>query len=504
MSLSMPVGEFFENSEIFVTGGSGVVGKALIEKLLRSCNVRRIYVLMRTRHHLGAEERLQKMRKAHIFHVLRKERPEQLDKLVAISGDVSLPGLGLDQAAKELMSEVTFVYHCAATVRFDEPLRKALRLNVGGTLEAIKFAQTLKNLRMFMHVSTFFSNPYLERVEPKHYSSPMDWRTCLRLVDKIQDDDLLDALTRNVHSRIIVGFPNTYTFTKNLAESLINDYREQLPVVVYRPSIVLFAVNDPSPGFAPSLMGAMGLFSLVGTGILKTVYLGKNIHLDITPQDIGIKSMLCYTQSAYNSYHQSDPPKDLLVFQCSSRTHIPHTFTEMAEQMDNLSLWEAMPFQKSLLLPGCHYTDKRWLYQFLVFTKQILPALLVDMLLSLCGRKPVVLGIVRKAYLTLEVMKPFMFNNYLSPGTTNVKYLIDYNRGTDFEMGTYEYPVTNELMVVKCQDMLQSIRHDLLKEDPRTLERSKRILRFKLYFYQAIRLLLVYKVLKFLWIYYFT
>ncbi|XP_023037073.1 fatty acyl-CoA reductase 1 isoform X3 [Drosophila willistoni] len=443
MSLSMPVGEFFENSEIFVTGGSGVVGKALIEKLLRSCNVRRIYVLMRTRHHLGAEERLQKMRKAHIFHVLRKERPEQLDKLVAISGDVSLPGLGLDQAAKELMSEVTFVYHCAATVRFDEPLRKALRLNVGGTLEAIKFAQTLKNLRMFMHVSTFFSNPYLERVEPKHYSSPMDWRTCLRLVDKIQDDDLLDALTRNVHSRIIVGFPNTYTFTKNLAESLINDYREQLPVVVYRPSIVLFAVNDPSPGFAPSLMGAMGLFSLVGTGILKTVYLGKNIHLDITPQDIGIKSMLCYTQSAYNSYHQSDPPKDLLVFQCSSRTHIPHTFTEMAEQMDNLSLWEAMPFQKSLLLPGCHYTDKRWLYQFLVFTKQILPALLVDMLLSLCGRKPVVLGIVRKAYLTLEVMKPFMFNNYLSPGTTNVKYLIDYNRGSLFPARTLKWERMN-------------------------------------------------------------
>lgn len=37
--------------------------------------------------------------------------------------------------------------------------------------------------------------------------------------------------------RLIVGFPNTYCFTKNLAESLVNDYRDKLPIGIFRPSI---------------------------------------------------------------------------------------------------------------------------------------------------------------------------------------------------------------------------------------------------------------------------
>ncbi|XP_039233540.1 fatty acyl-CoA reductase wat isoform X2 [Drosophila yakuba] len=225
--------EFFEDSEIFVTGGSGVVGKALVEKLLRSCSVRRIYVLLRPRRQLTAEQRLVRLRQATVFHVLAAEKPQELDKIVAVPGDVSLPGLGIEPAMMQRMRCVSLVYHCAATVRFDEPLREALRLNVGGTLEALKFAETLPQLRAFVHVSTFYSNPYLRRVEPKYYSSPMDWRLCLRLIDEVPDDGLLNAVTR----KLIVGFPNTYTFTKNLAESLVNDYRHRLPVIVYRPSI---------------------------------------------------------------------------------------------------------------------------------------------------------------------------------------------------------------------------------------------------------------------------
>lgn len=187
---------FYEDSEIFVTGGSGVVGKALIEKLLRSCNVRRIYVLLRPRRQLTAEQRLVRLRQATVFHVLAREKPEALDKLVAVPGDVSLPGMGIEPAIIERMRDVSLVYHCAATVRFDEPLRVALRLNVGGTLEAIKFAEGLPRLRVFVHVSTFYSNPYLKRVEPQYYSSPIDWRLCLRLLDEVPDEEMLNALTR--------------------------------------------------------------------------------------------------------------------------------------------------------------------------------------------------------------------------------------------------------------------------------------------------------------------
>lgn len=51
-------------------------------------------------------------------------------------------------------------------------------------------------------------------------------------------------------------------------------------------------------------MGALGLFALVGSGLLKSVYLKDNLHLDITPQDLGIKSLCYYTIKGSHVYQQ--------------------------------------------------------------------------------------------------------------------------------------------------------------------------------------------------------
>ena len=119
------------------------------------------------------------------------------EKLVAIPGDATLPWLGITPEYEKQLQNVSVVFHCAATVRFDETLRDAIKLNVGGTFETLKFAETLKNLKVFMHVSTFFSNPYLQRVEEKIYESPMDWKFLLNLVEREDiSDELLNVLTR--------------------------------------------------------------------------------------------------------------------------------------------------------------------------------------------------------------------------------------------------------------------------------------------------------------------
>lgn len=67
---------------------------------------------------------------------------------------------------------------------------------------------------------------------------------------------------------------------------------------------VLFSAEEPIPGYAPSLMGALGLFSLVGCGLLKSVYIKDNLHLDITPQDLGIKSLCYYTIKGAQLYQE--------------------------------------------------------------------------------------------------------------------------------------------------------------------------------------------------------
>lgn len=49
--------------------------------------------------------------------------------------------------------------------------------------------------------------------------------------------------------RFLGGFPNTYTFTKRLAEQVIVDFSSTLPSVLFRPSIGKFCSHENSSQF---------------------------------------------------------------------------------------------------------------------------------------------------------------------------------------------------------------------------------------------------------------
>lgn len=64
-----------------------------------------------------------------------------------------MPDLGLSDADRKLLADnVSIVYHCAATVRFDETLKRAVLLNTRGTKLMLALSKTFKQL----DVSDFF------------------------------------------------------------------------------------------------------------------------------------------------------------------------------------------------------------------------------------------------------------------------------------------------------------------------------------------------------------
>lgn len=70
-----------------------------------------------------------------------------ISKIRVIPGDCSLEGCGISaEDRKDIIENCTLIYHCAATIRFDELLKRAVELNTRGTREMIQLGLECKQL----------------------------------------------------------------------------------------------------------------------------------------------------------------------------------------------------------------------------------------------------------------------------------------------------------------------------------------------------------------------
>ena len=153
-------------------GGTGFLGKLLIEKLLRSCpDISSVYVIIRSKRGQDVYKRIEnlfddpvsnrvpqykiiepnltKIFKLQIFEQLKKEMPKFRHKITAISGDCSLPGLGISATDREIiLREISIVFNVAATVRFDEKIKQACAINVNGIKEIMELCRNMDKLKV--------------------------------------------------------------------------------------------------------------------------------------------------------------------------------------------------------------------------------------------------------------------------------------------------------------------------------------------------------------------
>jgi len=96
---------------------------------------------------------------------------------------------------------------------------------------------------------------------------------------------LRDTLTEAGMKRALeLGWPNTYTLTKSLAESIISKRGNGLPVAIVRPAIVETSVQKPFIGWNEGINTSASLSYLLGTNF-RQLPSNEKKRLDIIPVD---------------------------------------------------------------------------------------------------------------------------------------------------------------------------------------------------------------------------
>lgn len=196
--------------------------------------VNNIYVLMRSKRGKSIDERLVDLTKNEIFETLLATGSADIfKKLIAIDGDVNAHQLGISPADRQRLTDnVHVVIHSAATLDFNETLRSTVNTNLLGTRSVMELCTQCRHMAALVHVSSAFVNSWLLDTKEVLYPVPADCAYVEEMVRKLNDEELAE-LTPD----ILKDHPNTYTFSKHLAEHEVNKYADRFPCGIVRPSM---------------------------------------------------------------------------------------------------------------------------------------------------------------------------------------------------------------------------------------------------------------------------
>jgi thioester reductase-like protein len=246
---------------VFLTGATGFLGMEVLARLLEAGD-RKVVALVRAADDAAAEDRLYG-----VLNTLWRDPTPYQANVRAVAGDVTSPGLGLDQTARTaLAEEVGAVLHCAASISFDLPVEDARAINVEGTREVIGFARECKalgRLERFVHVSTAY-------VSGKYEGTFRE-----RQLDAGQE------------------FRNTYEQTKWESEHVVREATDLSPAIA-RPSIVM---GESDTGWTPAFNVLYWPLRAFSRGLFNEIPSLPSAHVDIVPVDYVADALVCLLDS---------------------------------------------------------------------------------------------------------------------------------------------------------------------------------------------------------------
>jgi thioester reductase-like protein len=240
---------------LFLTGATGMVGREVLVRAARDVRFDRVFCLVRPGKGESAQQRLDAL--------LGKVGVAADGRIAAVAGDVTEDGLGLSEADRKALSDVTVAIHCAATVSFDHPLEEARKINVAGTQAVVQLCRGLPKLERLDAVSTAYVAGCRD--------------------DLVREGDL-------EHER---GFHNTYEQTKHESEILLRAAMKDLPIAVHRPSIV---VGDSRTGRTGAWKVLYWPLKVIARGWLPVIPYDPEGRLDIVPVDFVADGILALSR----------------------------------------------------------------------------------------------------------------------------------------------------------------------------------------------------------------
>lgn len=312
----LPIRDTLAHRHVLLTGVTGFIGKVWFVHLLDSIsNIGKITLLIRRTHTTSALRRFEKVAaESPAFDTLRRRHGPSFDaflrdKVEVVEGDTSMPGLGLDEDTHaRLLKSVDLIVNTAGLTDFNPDLREALSSNVDSARHLLHFLRQSDHAGL-VHLSTCYvagmrDGRITEDVQP-HYNPLHNpefdpERETAFLRDTVRDiETRADSRLRWARKRLArvgtrraqqLGWPNTYTFTKSLGESILAGGGRDLPIAIVRPSIVASSERSPFTGWNEGINTSGPLTFLMGTNFRQ---LPSNEHkcLDFIPVDMVCRGM---------------------------------------------------------------------------------------------------------------------------------------------------------------------------------------------------------------------
>ncbi len=256
--------------------------------------------------------------------------------------DVSLPGLGLGESTQaRLANSLDLIVNSAGLTDFNPDLRDAVSSNVDSAISLLGFLRKCNHAGL-MHLSTCYVvgmrdgrvieelrdnyNPTgdpkfdaereveslretIRRVEERAGSPELDKALHRQALGRGGNEasapagELDGVLKRNrarwARNRLAriglrraqhLGWPNTYTFTKSLGESILARRGRDLPIAIVRPSIVESSERSPFTGWNEGINTSGPLSYLLGTNF-RQLPSNERKCLDVIPVDMVCRGM---------------------------------------------------------------------------------------------------------------------------------------------------------------------------------------------------------------------